>query len=104
MQTDEEKQLEQEIYDAQVKMEKVTLDREEETKDFPDMAVHCRNKFYDQNADESTKVFKAGSLDLWQQVTGEEVETRPRASANIRSPRELSNNFYIRQGADWSSQ
>ena len=34
MKTDEDKQLEQEIYDAQVNTEETTLNREEETKDF----------------------------------------------------------------------
>merc|ERR1719236_307165 len=60
MKTDEEKQLEQEIYDAQVEMKKATLNREEENKDFQvtisdqratqkilGMAVDRLNEFYD---------------------------------------------------------
>merc|ERR1719327_2238600 len=82
MKTDEEKQLEQEIYDAQVEMKKATLNREEENKDFQvtisyqratqkilGMAVDRLNEFYDRKAD--------GSLNLLQQVPGAKVEAMP---------------------------
>jgi len=91
MKTDEEKQLEQEIYDAQVEMKKATLNREEENKDFQvtisdqratqkilGMAVDRLNEFYDRKADGSAKMFKAdGSLNLLQQVPGAKVEAMP---------------------------
>merc|ERR1719473_157897 len=89
--TDEEKQLEQEIYDAQVEMKKATLNREAENKDFQvtiadqratqkilGIAVDRLNEFYDRKADGSAKMFKAdGSLNLLQQVPGAKMEAMP---------------------------